>query len=687
MPSKIRRLFELARRSTPVATFGFFRKDLASLLASAGSADSLGEKVQWVEDFVEWIRLSSAPDLSTRGKGPGTIQSVRVRYFLNALERNAAGRAAVSKLLTSILLETEAVRLLAETGLHSEDGFVGEAFERVLHRFLPTPRDDRNLSALFSRIFSAASDADWLSGLDGATLSAFFTLVFPEEETRRAIRKHFVSAMRESLIVLSSQVESLGLSSEIRVRSHVQTVSLSSFYRLRMTVADALEGREVPTAATFAPFFALCREEINSSFLHLEQHGVSVAIVYRLEKMERHLTRMEYLVSILFSAEDPARTSAWLHLLADLVRSRIANESMRSLVQSNLHMLSRKIVERTGVSGEHYITSSPKEYFSMLLSAAGGGVMTAGTALLKVLISFTHPALFFEGLFSWLNYSGSFLLMQAFHFTLATKQPSMTASALAAKLKEAQGLGEFTELVSRITRSQFAAALGNIGAAVPTALATDWLFFRSTGAHLFSATYAHHTIESLHPWKSATIGYAALTGIILWISSIGAGWVENFFVYRRLPETMRQSPWLQTFLGAARAERFSAWVTNNISGVGGSVTLGFLLAFTPISGRFFGLPLDVRHVTLSTAALTFSFCALPETTAHDVALGALSIAMIGLLNFGVSFVAALFTALKARDVRRERLARVRKALWIHLRQRPLSFLYPTGPRRGRSPVI
>lgn len=680
MPSKLRRLFELARRSSPVGTFGFFRQDLASLLASAESAETLGEKVHWVEDFVAWIRLSAAPEVNARGKGPGTIQAVRVRYFLQALERNPTGRAAVSKLLTSLLLGTDAIRLFSETGLPSDDGFVSEAVERGLRHVLPTPRDDRDLGALFSRIFTVPSDADWLRGLDAATVISFFTLVFPDEETRLAIRTHFLTAMRESLILLSSQVEALGLSSEIRVRSEVRAASLSAFYRLREAVSDTLEGRREPSPEIFWPLFGLCAEEISSAFRHLEEHGVSVAIVYRLEKMERNLGRMASFVAILFSRAEGALPAAWLGLLAELVRAKIARDSMRSLVQSNLHMLARKIVERTGASGEHYITSSPREYFTMLLSAAGGGVLTAGTALLKVFIAFTHPALFFEGLFSWFNYSGSFLLMQAFHFTLATKQPSMTASALAAKLKEAGDLSEFAELVARLTRSQFAAALGNIGAAVPTAFAIDWLFFRSTGTHMFSAEYAHHTVESLHPWRSPTVAYAALTGIVLWVASIGAGWMENFFVYRRLPETMSQSPWLKTVLGPARAARFAGWVTSSMAGIGGSVTLGFLLAFIPISGRFFGLPLDVRHVTLSTAALTFSFCALPETTPHQIALGAISIALIGMLNFGVSFVAALFTALKARDVRRERLGRVRRALWVRMRRAPASFLLP--PLRG-----
>ena len=35
-------------------------------------------------------------------------------------------------------------------------------------------------------------------------------------------------------------------------------------------------------------------------------------------------------------------------------------------------------------------------------------------------------------------------------------------------------------------------------------------------------------------------GFAAFTGVLLWLSSIGAGWLENWAVYRRLPEAIAE---------------------------------------------------------------------------------------------------------------------------------------------------
>ena len=60
--------------------------------------------------------------------------------------------------------------------------------------------------------------------------------------------------------------------------------------------------------------------------------------------------------------------------------------SILALVRANMQLLARKIIERAGQTGEHYITVSRGEYWKMLASAGGGGVLTAGTAALKFFV-------------------------------------------------------------------------------------------------------------------------------------------------------------------------------------------------------------------------------------------------------------------------------------------------------------
>jgi site-specific recombinase len=372
------------------------------------------------------------------------------------------------------------------------------------------------------------------------------------------------------------------------------------------------------------------------------------------------------------------------HLLVTLVRGRQADCSLRDLLRTNLRLLARKIIDRAGHTGEHYITYTRRDYAGMVLSAMGGGVLTIGTATLKVVVSAAHFAMFVEGFLSGVNYALSFVLMQFLGFTLATKQPSMTAATLAGAIREVGEPGRLDELVtqaSRICRSQLAAALGNVSAVTVSALALDWFWMRRHGQHVVSAEKAAGVFASLHPGHSGTVFYAFLTGIVLWLSSLAAGWIENFTVYHRLPQAIaehRAGRVVGTGVTRWAADRFA----HHISGVGGSVALGFMLAMVPIFGKFLGLPLDVRHVTLSTGTLALAACAVGRPGAiMDLILPAAGgIGIIFLLNLGVSFALALAVAMRAREVPvRDRL-RLVSALLRRFLTHPGEFLLP--PKAG-----
>src|SRR5204863_8268885 len=134
-------------------------------------------------------------------------------------------------------------------------------------------------------------------------------------------------------------------------------------------------------------------------------------------------------------------------------------------------------------------------------------------------------------------HAGGSVIMHLLGFTLATKQPSMTAAALAGTLHDNAGQQELAPLVkviARITRSQLAAAIGNVGLVIPAAIGFETIYRRSTGQSFLDPEAAKYVLHSLDPIHSGTIFYAALTGVLLWLTSVGAGWIENWAVYRRL---------------------------------------------------------------------------------------------------------------------------------------------------------
>jgi site-specific recombinase len=194
---------------------------------------------------------------------------------------------------------------------------------------------------------------------------------------------------------------------------------------------------------------------------------------------------------------------------------------------------------------------------------------------------------------------------------------------------------------------------------------------------MVNADYAHHVLHD-QSLLGATALYAAFTGVLLFASSIIAGWVENWFVLHQLDSAVAWNPRFTRVLGPQRAQRWAHWLRAHVSGLAANVSLGLMLGLVPAFAGFFGLGLEVRHVTLSTgqvaaAAATLGLDALTQPAFWWAVAG---IAMIGPLNLAVSFYLAFRVALAAHSVVPVDRQRIRQAVRQRLRQAPASFVLP-----------
>jgi site-specific recombinase len=177
--------------------------------------------------------------------------------------------------------------------------------------------------------------------------------------------------------------------------------------------------------------------------------------------------------------------------------------------------------------------------------------------------------------------------------------------------------------------------------------------------------------------------YAALTGVLLWLSSLVAGFTDNWFALRKLREALTHQRQLVRMLGAGRAERLAGWLDRNIAVIAGNLALGVLLGMTPVLAQFFGVPADVRQVTLSAGSLVAAAASLgwPVLATPAFWLAAAGVAVTALLNVGIAFGCALALALRAREAPR----RIRRLVFRSVIRRfmlaPHGFLFPPGAPR------
>ena len=91
--------------------------------------------------------------------------------------------------------------------------------------------------------------------------------------------------------------------------------------------------------------------------------------MYRLELIGSNLKRLRLLISQLEPRAADEHAVRLKSLLIELVHARLQDRKLVEIIRGNLHLLARKIIERAGHTGEHYITSTTGEYWRMLLSA------------------------------------------------------------------------------------------------------------------------------------------------------------------------------------------------------------------------------------------------------------------------------------------------------------------------------
>ncbi|HEV8691600.1 MAG TPA: site-specific recombinase [Ideonella sp.] len=689
------------------------RWDLSALLDAADPKASAAEQHLWLVRWLQWLRApapahaapvqgSSAIEAPAASAAPWPVQ--RLRLCVDVVERQPELRARVGALLRSVLARLDATGLLADFGFAPRHSFVSELAERLRLTFLPgTPQTD-DLGALFPQLFTGANDADWLAAVDDATAERLLAWCLPSEEATApeaaAEREAWRHAMVESIQLLASQIRASGLSGPMRLRMDPALLTDRPFHQV-VQAAEALraghrdgddDNTRLQQAAYLRAVLSACRDAAASVRSHLDEHGVSVDLVFQVDQLRERGERIEALLDCLVSDLAPdtgdigpapqARLATELRrLLAGLARCAAERRSLTAPFRHHYALLARKVTERSAETGEHYITRTRAEYRAMLAQAAGGGAVIGLTTLLKFGLAALALSAFWAGFAAGLNYAASFALIYLLHWTVATKQPAMTAPAMAAKLEGVSASDEavegFVDEVAHLLRSQVAGIVGNLALVVPVVLVAQGLAWWALGAPLVGPEEAEHVLHSLD-LRGATALYAAFTGVLLFAASLIAGWVENWFVFHRLDSAIAWNPRIRDRLGPERAQRWARWWRQHVSGLAANVSLGLMLGVVPVLGAFFGLPLEVRHVTLSMGQLAAALGALGPALLHEPAFWwcLASVPVVGLLNLGVSFTLAFRVALASRGLRVRDRSRLYTAMRRRWRTAPLRFFWP-----------
>jgi site-specific recombinase len=400
------------------------RQSLSDLLASMDPDADRVHRHLWLIALFDWIR----------GAGNAVENApLRMDVFLDRVESHPEIAIRLQVWWRTLIDTIDGTTLLSDYGFASRNAFVSELLERLHYKILPASPETSDASELFALVMPSAQDAQWLAALPQSSLQRLGRLL-SAPATGQPVHAcpaltYWQNTLLEAITFCTSQIRAAGFSPEIRLRMSTPALQATPFHTLASDF-DALReawlaqlngsgsAADVTHAAQhFRSQLDACRQAASSVYTHLDSHGISVDLVFRLRQLRERVLRIRALLDCLLGEPTHLHTA---QIIAHLASVGQYQRSLRALFSNSTSLLAAKVAERSSEVGEHYITRTRGEYRSMLGNAAGGGALTAVTTFLKFAVMAMGLSAFWYGLWSGVVYAASFVVIQLLHFTLAT---------------------------------------------------------------------------------------------------------------------------------------------------------------------------------------------------------------------------------------------------------------------------
>jgi site-specific recombinase len=643
---------------------------------------SANRSLDFLVELINTIRPDNAKDIDHA--------TLRFKALLYQMGQDRSYLFSLRKALLTQFLKTNIVNALTESGIVSSRGFVQELRGKILHKILPELQTPDNFLYVINRIFYKKRDHIWVDGIDNDLWMQFFEVLGIQiNMTEPALIKQ----LQGSLQILSYRITTLGLEKEITQRYENIENAIFPFLEQNRLVNEYLHlHHSVGTLDTQRILLANITEALHNCNQTIQwireqriAYGTSLAQTFIITRLQQQVNRLFIILDVL-DMDNAFNTQRFVAYFKTVVHNENRKNSILEFLSENTGYLAYQIAEHGGRTGEKFITTTRKDFWRMFKSSVGGGIIISFIGITKNLLAKITMAPFWHGFLYSTNYSLGFILIQDTGSTLATKQPAYTANNVASSF-DAQKIGEQPDLrnlaitIGKVSRTQLASYTGNLIIVFPLTYILAWLFFKATGVKIAEGAVAHQLLTNQQPLHSLAWLYACFTGFFLFASGLIAGYVENYVVYGKISERLRNHPSFKNSFSEKRRSKIVRYVENNLGSLMGNISLGFFLGMAGFIGKTFGIPFDIRHITISAANTAIGFFGLNhQVGTKELWYTIIGVIGIGFLNFAVSFGLAFLVAVKSRGIHLKEYPQFIGILWRYLKKFPQDFIKAPGVR-------
>ncbi|UYW00873.1 site-specific recombinase [Flavobacterium agricola] len=537
--------------------------------------------------------------------------------YIAYLTENPEQKKIIANYLVQLFSSRKLFNFLSNAGILRDSFFMLEVKKRLFARILPEQPGIASLEYILVQVFYKHDDYKWLLKIPDAKIIELNDIFGFQSVFKEVTNYSLIGQITTSLSVLGQRIT--GRVMEYEVIKMVP--EYDHFNNLFESFENELQA-VLKKVRVYKPHYISssdenylktkvqlqkCYEFVDLAFKNSSKYGISMKVNQSLLRIRQQLQRIESLLEILIVNHADDQILSAIKAWRLIIKLNSIKNNVGQLINESTQLISYEITKHTAITGEKYITETRSEYYHMLKASLGGGFIVGFLCIFKLLLSGVSTSEFGHAFLYSLNYALGFVVIYLLHYTLATKQPAMTAATLSKTLEEDHhsGLGyhekysKFSFLFARLFRSQFIAFIGNVVLAFPVALLLAWLIDLTLHVNI-AEMKADKLLSEINPWESSIILYASIAGIYLFISGIISGNVANKLKHENICYRIKENPFLKNTIGAQKASKFADWVFKNWAGIVSNAWFGVFLGCTGTIGVFLGINIDIRHITFAS---------------------------------------------------------------------------------------
>ncbi|MFV8441500.1 recombinase [Flavobacterium sp. LB2P44] len=674
--------FKVKSKSTPAGILTEF----------FGEAESWRETNDSLVPLIELIRL-------IRPLKAKKVETVDLQEIISFLKENYSCRKQLSIYLKEILKDKKFNKILSDAAILQDVDFIFEVKKRIFAKVLPYQPQINTLEYILNQVFYLATDTIWMNKIPVGQLEELYSLLKFKSIYENPVQNSALSELLFAMYLITQRISGRAMETDVikMVPEFDDYASPFSAYEKELFhLEDKIRNSDnhfiTSHDLSYAQLLVLhkqCESFVDKAFHNSSKYGISLRVNQNLLKIRQQLDRLKHLIPLLIIDKEEQKRSNAIALMLQLIKYNCYKNNVRKFIGESTQLISYEITQHTAKTGEHYITENRHEYFKMFRTALGGGLIVGILCVIKVMLAKVDTSFFGHAFLYSVNYALGFITIYLLGFTLATKQPAMTASALIKALeegglkqgKDSEKYKAFSILFARVFRSQFIAFVGNVIMAFPISLLGIWLIDCFLDYNIAASKWERLLID-LSPIHSLAIFHAAIAGVFLFLSGIISGSVANRDKHNQVYFRIIEHPWLKRSFGKTSTLKLAKLYEKRWAGIISNFWFGIFMGSTVSIGLFLGLNLDVRHITFGSGNLALGlYGANYEVSDSMLFWGIFGIGIMGLVNFMVSFSLSLGLAFRSRAISLFELRFVMISIWIHFKSRPLSFFFPTEEKQ------